>query len=171
MAMDEGLDTGAVVLRAERPIAPCETAGELHDQLAELGAPLMVDALRGVAGGQLEAQPQPEVGVTYAKKIDKAEARIDWQRPAVELDRLIRGLSPFPGAWCEWQGARLKILLAQPAVHDDAAVPGTILDDDLLVACGKGALRLKRLQRSGKAAIAAEDFQRGNPLRPGDRLQ
>ena len=169
MAMDEGLDTGAVLLRAETPIGPKSTAGELHDRLAEMGAPMMVAALRGVAGGQLQAQPQPEVGVTYAKKIDKSEARIDWRRPAAELDCLIRGLSPFPGAWCEWQGNRIKILLARPEAADGGA-PGTILDHDLLVACGEGALRLKRLQRSGRAVMDSAAFLRGSPLQPGDKL-
>ena len=171
MAMDEGLDTGAVLLRAEQPIAADATAGGLHDQLAALGAPMMLEALRGVAGGRLTAQPQSEASVTYAKKIVKAEARIDWRRPAAELDCLIRGLSPVPGAWCEWQGARIKILLARPEDGGDAAAPGTILDHDMLIACGAGSLRLMRLQKPGKAAVATEDFQRGNPLQPGDRLE
>ncbi|MDA1097726.1 MAG: methionyl-tRNA formyltransferase [Proteobacteria bacterium] len=170
MAMDEGLDTGAVLLRAELPIAAEATAGELSAQLAEMGAPMMVEALRGAASGQLQVHPQPEVGVTYAKKIDKAEACIDWSRPAVELDRLIRGLSPFPGAWCERQSVRIKVLLARPEMGEAGAPPGTVLDDNLLIACGEGALRLSRLQRSGRAVMAAADFLRGNPLQPGDQL-
>jgi methionyl-tRNA formyltransferase len=171
MAMDEGLDTGPVLLRAEWPIGGQATAGDLHDQLSELGAPMMVEALRGAANGQLQAKPQIDDGVTYAKKIDKTEARIDWRLGAVALDRLIRGLSPFPGAWCEWQGGRIKVLLARPETSgpgEAGAAPGTVLDDDLLIACGEGALRLSRLQRSGKAAMAAADFLRGNPLQPGD---
>ncbi len=170
MAMDEGLDTGPELLRAERPIGPTDTAGSLHDALAELGAPLMVEALRGVAAGSLQARPQPEVGVTYASKIDKAEARIDWSRPAVELDNIIRGLSPFPGAWCQWQADRLKILLAEPAAAPSDALPGTALDDELLIACGDGALRLLRLQRPGKGVMAAGDFLRGTAIPKGSRL-
>ncbi|NQV58797.1 MAG: methionyl-tRNA formyltransferase, partial [Alphaproteobacteria bacterium] len=170
MVMDEGLDTGPVLLRADLPIGREATAGELHDQLAELGAPMMVEALRGVASGRLQAQPQSNDGVTYAKKIDKAEARIDWRQAAAALDCLIRGLSPFPGAWCEWQGNRIKILLAGPEKGREGAAPGTVLDDGLLIACGEGALRLTRLQRSGREAMAAADFLRGTPLRPGDEL-
>jgi len=170
MVMDEGLDTGPVLLRADLPIGREATAGELHDQLAALGAPMMVEALRGVASGRLQAQPQSNDGVTYAKKIDKAEARIDWRQAAAALDCLIRGLSPFPGAWCEWQGNRIKILLAGPEKGREGAAPGTVLDDGLLIACGEGALRLTRLQRSGREAMAAADFLRGTPLRPGDEL-
>ena len=170
MAMDEGLDTGAVILRAELPIDGAATAGMLHDQLAEIGAPMMVEALRGVASGDLTAEPQPEDGVTYAKKIEKSEARIDWTHPAAELDCLIRGLSPFPGAWCEWQGDRIKVLLARPEAGGAGAPPGTVMDDELLVACGTGALRLIRLQRSGKATMETADFLRGNRLPSGERL-
>ncbi|MDP6566905.1 MAG: methionyl-tRNA formyltransferase [Alphaproteobacteria bacterium] len=168
MRMDQGLDTGPVLLRREAAIGPTTTAGELHDELAELGAPLMVEALRGVAAGTLAAVPQAEDGATYAGKIDKSEARIDFSRPAAELDCLIRGLSPFPGAWCELAGQRVKVLLARPEAGQGAA--GEILDDGLLVACGDGALRLVRLQRAGKAAMSAEAFLRGNPVAPGDRL-
>jgi methionyl-tRNA formyltransferase len=171
MAMDEGLDTGAVLLRAEQPIAADVTAGALADQLAELGAPMMVEALRRAAGGQLQVRAQPDTGATYAKKIDKSKARIDWHCPAVELDRLIRGLSPSPGAWCEWQGARIRVLLARPENGPEGAVPGTVLDENLLIACGSGALRLLRLQRSGRQAMASADFQRGSQLQPGDELQ
>jgi methionyl-tRNA formyltransferase len=170
MVMDEGLDTGPELSRAEVPIAAEATAGELHDKLAKLGAPLMLEALRGVAAGQLRPTAQPENGITYAKKIDKAEARIDWSRSAAELDNLIRGLSPFPGAWCEWQGSRIKVLLARPEARANDAEPGLVLDDALLIACGAGALRLMHLQRSGKGAMSAAEFLRGNPLRPGDRL-
>ncbi len=170
MAMDEGLDTGPVLMRAEQPIGGQATAGELHDQLAKLGAPMMVEALRGVASGQLQAQPQPEAGVTYAKKIHKAEARIDWRQSAAALDRLIRGLSPSPGAWCEWQGVRIKVLLARPETGGGGATPGRVLDDGLLIACGGGALRLSRLQRSGREAMATADFLRGNHLQAGDEL-
>ena len=170
MAMDEGLDTGDEISRAEVPIAEDTTAGDLHDQLAVLGAPLMVAALRGIAAGDLSPLPQPETGITYAKKIDKAEARIDWRLRGEALDCLIRGLSPYPGAWCEWQGDRVKVLLAQPVAASHDAAPGTVLDDKLLVACGSGAMRLLRLQRSGKGVMSAADFLRGNPLQAGDML-
>ncbi len=170
MAMDEGLDTGPELLRAEQPIGRQDTAGDLHDRLAEIGAPLMLEALRGVAGGQLTAQPQPEVGVTYAKKIEKAEARIDWHGQAAELDCLIRGLAPFPGAWCEWRGERIKVLLAEPVPGDGDELPGEVLDDNLLIACGAGSLRLLKLQRPGKGVMPAADFLRGTAILPGARL-
>jgi methionyl-tRNA formyltransferase len=167
MAMDEGLDTGPELMRAELPIGPADTAGDLHDKLARLGAPLMVEALRAVADDAIQSKTQPEAGVTYARKIDKTEARIDWNRPAEELDCLIRGLSPFPGAWCEWQGARIKVLLAEPVADGATGEPGRALDDNLLIACGEGALRLLRLQRSGKGVMPAVDFLRGSPVGPG----
>jgi methionyl-tRNA formyltransferase len=170
MAMDEGLDTGAVYGRAEVPIGPHTTAGDLHDQLAALGAPMMVETLGAVAAGRLTAEPQPEDGVTYASKIDKAEARIDWGLDAPTLDRMIRGLSPFPGAWCEWQGDRIKVLLAMPEAGVNTAAPGTVLDDNLLIATGNGALRLLRVQRAGKGVVTAADFLRGNALVAGERL-
>jgi methionyl-tRNA formyltransferase len=170
MAMDEGLDTGDEISRAEVSIAADTTAGDLHDQLAVLGAPLMVTALRGVAAGDLTPQPQPDDGITYAKKIDKTEARIDWSLPNTVLDCRIRGLSPFPGAWCEWQGDRIKVLLSRPEAASHDAAPGTVLDENLLIACGSGAVRLLRLQRSGKGVMAAADFLRGNPLQTGDML-
>lgn len=170
MAMDEGLDTGAVYGRAEVPIGPHTTAGDLHDQLAALGAPMMVETLGAVAAGRLTAEPQPEDGVTYASKIDKAEARIDWGLDAPTLDRMIRGLSPFPGAWCEWQGDRIKVLSAMPEAGVNTAAPGTVLDDNLLIATGNGALRLLRVQRAGKGVVTAADFLRGNALVAGERL-
>lgn len=163
MGMEAGLDTGPVWLRAARPIGAEDTAGSLHDSLSELGARLIVEAL-----GRLDTlvpAPQPEAGVTYAAKIDKAEARVDWTRPAVEVDRLIRGLSPFPGAWCEIGGERVKLLLS--GLAEGAGAPGEVLDDGLSVACGDGAVRLMRLQRAGKGAMAAEVFLRGTPVPRG----
>lgn len=163
MGMEAGLDTGPVWLRAARPIGAEDTAGSLHDSLSELGARLIVEAL-----GRLDTlvpAPQPEAGVTYAAKIDKAEARVDWTRPAVEVDRLIRGLSPFPGAWCEIGGERVKLLLS--GLAEGAGAPGEVLDDGLSVACGDGAVRLTRLQRAGKGAMAAEVFLRGTPVPRG----
>ena len=168
MQMEAGLDTGPVLMRRETPIGPTETTAELHNRLSVIGAEAIVEALNTL--DRLTPVPQPKEGVTYARKIDKSEARIDWTRPAAELDNLVRGLSPFPGAWCEWQGARIKILLARPEIGVNDAEPGTVLDDGLLIACGDGALRLMHLQRSGKGAMSAADFLRGNSLRPGDRL-
>ncbi len=156
MQMDAGLDTGAVLLCRATPIGTEETTGEVHDRLSALGAAAIVAAL-----GQLDSLtpvPQPEDGVTYAAKIDKAEARVDWTRPATEVDRLIRGLSPFPGAWCEMAGERVK-LLASRVVAGDAA-PGTIIAP-LTVACGDGAVEITRAQRPGKRAMEAGEFLRG----------
>ena len=178
MAMDQGLDTGPELLRAERPIGPRDTAGSLNDDLAQLGAPLMVQALRGVAAGELQPRAQPAVGITRAAKIDKAETRIDWTASANDLDCLIRGLSPFPGDWCQWRDERIKILLAEAvskAVAASAAAdggpPGTIQNDGLSVDCGAGALRLLRLQRPGKGVMEAADCLRGMDLSPGDRFE
>jgi methionyl-tRNA formyltransferase len=166
MAMEAGLDTGPVLLREALAIGPRETAGGLHDRLAALGARLIVEALARLDA--LVPEPQPEASVTYAAKIDKAEARVDWTRPAAEIDRQIRGLSPFPGAWCEIGGERVKLLLGEPVAG--LGVPGEVLDARLTVACGSGALRLVRLQRAGRAAMPAEEFQRGWPLGAGVRL-
>jgi methionyl-tRNA formyltransferase len=166
MAMAAGLDTGPVLLAERVPIGAEDTAGTLHDRLAGLGARLIVEAL-----GRLDALapvPQPEAGVTYARKIDKAEARVDWGRPAAEVDRLIRGLSPFPGAWAEVGGERVKLLTS--AVAEGAGAPGTVLDGRLTVACGEGAVRLLRLQRAGKGALDAGEFLRGLPVPAGSRL-
>ena len=166
MQMEAGLDTGPVLLREETPIGAAETTAQLHDRLSVMGAEAVVDAL-----GRLDAltpMPQPEDGVTYAAKIDKAEARIDWSRDAVEVDRLIRGLSPFPGAWFEHEGARVKALGS--VLERGAGAPGEVLDDALCVACGTGAVRLTRLQRAGKAAQDADVFQRGAQIAAGARL-
>jgi methionyl-tRNA formyltransferase len=166
MAMEAGLDTGPVLMRAALPIGPRETAGGLHGRLAALGARLIVGALAGLDA--LVPEPQSEAGVTYAAKIDKAEARVDWTRPAVEIDRQIRGLSPVPGAWCEIGGERVKLVLGAPAAG--SGMPGEVLDDRLTVACGAGALRLIRLQRAGRAAMEAGEFLRGWPLGAGARI-
>ena len=169
MRMDEGLDTGPVCLMERVAIGADETAGALHDRLAVLGADLMVRALAALARGSLAATPQADEGVTYAAKIDKAEARIDWRRPAGELHDHIRGLSPFPGAWFAGpDGRRVKVLRAAKA--DGAGAPGTVLDDALTVACGEAALRLVELQREGRGAMAAAELLRGYPLVPGTVL-
>lgn len=166
MAMEAGLDTGPVLLREATPIGAEDTAGDLHDRLAAMGARLMVDALRRIDA--LAPAPQPEAGVTYAAKIDKAEARIDWTRPAAEVDRLIRGLSPFPGAWCEIAGERVKLLRSRLA--EGAGAPGEALDDRLTVACGEGAVRVLALQRAGRAPVAAAEALRGFAAPRGARL-
>ncbi|HWA31286.1 MAG TPA: methionyl-tRNA formyltransferase [Rhizomicrobium sp.] len=168
MRMEEGLDTGPVLM-AERTSIGRKTYRELHDELARLGADLMARAMSAVALGQATETPQPEEGVTYAKKISKEEARIDWTKPARELDCLIRGLSPFPGAWCEVKGERVKILYADPV--EGKGTPGEALDDKLSIACGEGALRIRSLQRPGKAAMAAEDMLRGYAVSKGTRLE
>ena len=170
MLMDKGLDTGPELSRIERKICPTDTAGDLHDDLAALGAPLMLEALRGVSAGTLTAKAQPETGITYASKIEKVDARIEWRLPSVELDRLIRSVSPLPGMWCQWKDERIKILLAEPLAENTKRPPGTVLDDQLLVSCGNGSLRLLRLQRPGKEAMGAEDFLRGTAILPGTVL-
>ncbi|MFK7875341.1 MAG: methionyl-tRNA formyltransferase [Paracoccaceae bacterium] len=171
MQMEAGLDTGPVLLRRAVDIARAETTGQLHDRLSTLGAEAIVEALQGLA--LLIPQTQPEDGVTYAAKIDKAEARIDWTQPAQQVDCQIRGLSPFPGAWVEWNGARLKLLGSQVEtgqLETGQGAPGTVLDDALLIACGTGAVRLTRLQRAGKGAQDSAEFQRGAGIAAGTRL-
>ncbi len=166
MQMEAGLDTGPVLLRKETAIGPEETTGQLHDRLSDMGAGAIVQALSQF--DSLHPEPQPEAGVTYAQKIDKAEARIDWTRPANEIDRLIRGLSPFPGAWSEYEGQRIKFLASR--VEEGQGAPGTLLDDELLIACGTGAVRILRAQRAGKAAQDMAEFQRGAGLPKGAQL-
>ena len=166
MRMEEGLDTGPVLM-SERVAIGRKTYGELHDELSHLGADLMARALAALERGSIEANPQ--IGEpTYAKKISKDEARIDWTKSAREIDCLIRGLSPFPGAWCEANGERLKVLYPEPV--DGHGKPGEILDDRLTVACGDGALKILRLQRAGGKAMSAEELLRGFSLPKGERL-
>lgn len=166
MQMDAGLDTGAVLLRRETPIKVEETTAQLHDRLSEMGAVAIVEALDAL--DTLTPVSQPEDGVTYAFKIDKTEARIDWSDPAVEVDRKIRGLSAFPGAWCEIDGQRIKLLASRLA--SGSGNPGEVLDDALTVACADGAIQLLRLQRAGKGAQDADVFQRGFPVAKGTQL-
>ena len=167
MRMEEGLDTGPVLM-AERVQIGRKTAGELTQEMARLGADVMARALAALERGSVTETPQPEAGVTYAKKILKEEARIDWTKSAAEIDCLIRGLSPSPGAWCEADGERLKILYAEPVTGH--GTPGEILDDVLTIACGDGALRLVRLQRAGKSVMTASELLRGFALTRGKRL-
>ena len=172
MKMTEGLDEGPVFLSGALRIDGLETAGTLHDRLAVLGAGLAVEALAGLAAGTLVAQPQPEDGAVYARKIRPKEAEVDWSKPAAEVDRRIRGLSPFPGARFVVLTAkgpvRVKALLSR--VEDGEGAPGQVLDDRLLIACGDGAVRLLRVQREGKAAQDADVFLRGFPLAKGAKL-
>ncbi len=168
MQMDEGLDTGPVISRAETEINTADTVASLHDVLAEQGASLINDALLRLEDGTVELQAQPDEGVTYAKKIEKAEARIVWARPASEIDRQVRGLFPFPGAWTEVAGERLKILGG--TVIEKSGEAGTALDDELTVACSEGAYQVDRAQRAGKAAVDRSDLLRGFSLPAGTVL-
>jgi len=166
MKMDEGLDTGAMAMSAHAPIGADMTAGELHDVLAERGADLMVRALAALERGTLQFIPQPSEGVTYAVKIEKAETRIDWGKPWRNVHDHIRGLSPFPGAWCEMASAgRVKILRATKG--EGTGAPGKVLDDRLTIACREGAVRILQLQRAGKQPMNTEDFLRGAAIRAG----
>ena len=159
MKMEAGLDTGPVLLREALAIGPEETTAELHDRLSALGARLIVQALDQLS--DLEPEPQPDEGVTYAAKIDKGEARIDWTRSAIEVDRQIRGLSPFPGAWCEAGGERLKLLRSR--LGEGSGAPGQILHG-LTVACGTGAIEVLQAQREGKRPATAVEMLRGFAL-------
>jgi methionyl-tRNA formyltransferase len=172
MRMEEGLDTGPVAMTAKLPIGSDMTTGELHDLLAARGAELMVQAMAELERGWLVLTPQSDTGVTYAKKIDKAETRIDWTLAADEVHNRIRGLSPFPGAWCEFAaGARRERLkLLRSTRVEGSGVPGALLDDQLTVACGDGAVRLTEVQRAGGKPVAATEFRRGTRLSIGDRL-
>lgn len=174
MQMDEGLDTGPVLLAEHVLIAPTATSGSLHDELSHIGASLMVRALAALERGSLHATPQPDEGVTYAKKIGKEEARIDWSHPASELDCHIRGLTPFPGAFFEVTrdglATRVKILRASPTSGQGAAGEILSLDGGITIACGDGALKITDLQRAGKGPMRADDFLRGFPFVKGERL-
>ena len=172
MKMDVGLDTGAVAMAERLAITDAMTASELHDALSRLGADLMVRAMAALERGSLRLVKQSEQGVTYAAKVEKAEARIDWSKPAREVLRHIHGLSPFPGAWSEIVGggdaARVKILRCELA--KGSGEPGNVVDDQLTIACGGGAVRIIELQRAGKAPMKAAEFLRGTPLKPPARL-
>ncbi|GGG67969.1 methionyl-tRNA formyltransferase [Salipiger pallidus] len=166
MQMEAGLDTGPVLLREATPIGRTETTGALHDRLSAMGAGLIVDALSRL--DQLPPQEQPEAGVTYAAKIDKAEAAVDWSRPAEEISRQVRGLAPFPGAWTLLGEDRIKLLGAEVVPGEGA--PGEALDNGFVIACGAGAVRITRAQRAGKGAQDAETFLRGMAIPQGTVL-
>lgn len=170
--MEAGLDTGPILLSETVPIEANDTASTLHDRLMETGALMWSRTLSALSRGSLEPVPQSAEGVTYARKISSDEARIDWSRSASELSFHVRGLSPFPGAWFQLAGekgpVRVKLLMAEAV--DGSGDPGRVLDEDLTIACGEGALRLVRLQREGKGAMMAEDFLRGTPVAVGAEL-
>ncbi len=166
--MEPSLDTGPILAMERVPITAASTAASLHDTLAELAAGMVGRTIEDLASGQAAPRPQPNEGVTYAPKIDKSEARLDWTRPAGFLERQLRALNPWPGCWTEVDGERLLMLEGELAAG--AGRPGEVLDDRMTIACGEGALRLTRLQRAGGRPMAAEAFLRGFPLRVGARL-
>ena len=169
MQMDEGLDTGAMLRQAKTPIGPYDTGQILHDRLAEIGAREIVAALHDLDDGTAASRPQPAGGVTYAAKLARADGRLDWARSAAELARQVRAFDPWPGAWFEHGGERIKVLVAKP-VQGVTAAPGTVVNAGPIVACGDGGLQLLKLQRAGKAPLEAGAFLRGYPLPAGSRL-
>jgi methionyl-tRNA formyltransferase len=172
MRMQKGLDTGPICLAEAVAIGPDTTAGELHDQIAERGAGLMVRALGALERGTLDCVAQTSDGASYAKKLGKDEGRIDFGKPARAVHDLVRGLSPFPGAWFEAgpEGKRERIKVLRTALAGGAGLPGVVLDDNLAVACGEGAVRLLELQRAGKKPMRADELLRGFPLARGAQL-
>jgi methionyl-tRNA formyltransferase len=170
--MTEGLDEGPILLSETVRIDALETAGSLYERLAPIGAALLVKALAALERGEIRETPQSDEGATYAKKIRKSETRIDWRKPAVEVDRRIRGLSPAPGAWFDYHGGagpvRIKALLSR--IEDGDGAPGEVLDERLLIACSDGAVRILRAQREGRSVQSAADFLRGFSLARGARL-
>ena len=171
MRMDEGFDTGPILAAEAVPIGPETTGGTLHDTLATLSARLVLDTLGALTAGGLTETPQPEDGVTYAAKLAKHEAAIDWRAPAARIERTVRALAPAPGAWFTHGGERIKLLAAAKAGSTAGEPPGTVLDEALTIACGEGsALRPIRLQRAGKAPMPTGDFLRGRPIDVGTQL-
>lgn len=169
MQMEEGLDTGPVLRIEVLPIAADMDAGALHDALADLGGRMIAPALEDLAAGRIKPVPQPETGATYAKKIEKSEARIEWRESAAAVACRIRAFSPSPGAWFALAGERVKALATLPA--DGSGAAGEALDDGLRIACGSGAVRLTRLQREGKRPVTAEAFLRGRAVPAGTVLE
>ena len=173
MEMDAGLDTGRVAIGKRISITDTMTTGDLHDVLATLGADLMIRRLDALERGKLYLRKQSKRRMKYAAKIEKTEARIDWNKPATEVLRHIHGLSPFPGAWCEMllenEQVRVKVLRCE--LTSGSGTPGDLLDDRFAVACSEGAIRILELQRAGKGAMKAEEFLRGTPLAPPMRLE
>ena len=170
MQMEEGLDTGPILLREAVPIGATDTGGSVTDRLAALGAGLIVTALEGVAAGRLTPQPQPEEGVTYARKLDRAEAQLDWRGSATALERQVRAFDPRPGAFFTLTGERIRVFTAEVLPATPGQLPGMVLDEGLAVACSEGALRPLRLQRSGRTPQETAAFLRGYPIPPGTVL-
>ncbi len=172
MRMGEGLDTGPVCMIERIAITENMTAGDLHDRMMVLGADLMVRSLAALSRGALAEQEQDEEGVLYARKIEKAESRIDFSKSAQDVHNHIRGLSPFPGAWCEMdiKGKKQRVKIIRSELANGSGEPGSVLDEDMTIACGEGAVRLIELQRSGKGAMNAGDFQRGAGLKIGETI-
>jgi methionyl-tRNA formyltransferase len=168
MKMDEGLDTGAMAMVEPLPIGADMTTGDLHDALSRRGANVMAVALAALERGTLQMTPQPADGVTYAAKIDKAETRIEWRKPSAEVHNHIRGLSPFPGAWCELNGERIKVLRTTRGIA--SGPQGTALDDRLTIACAEGSVRIVELQKAGGKPMKADEFLRGTPVHAGTGL-
>ncbi len=171
MQMDAGLDTGPMLIKRLEPIQPDDTTGSLHDRLASVGAELIVEALEALPGGTLVATPQPADGVTYAAKIGKAEAAVDWTRPAIEIERAVRAFNPFPGALASFDGMPVKLWRARAI--DATGTPGEVLLAEgagVIVACGKGALCITELQKPGARRLPAADFLRGMPIAAGSRF-
>ena len=170
MKMEEGLDSGPIAMAERVPIPFDATAGDLHDRLARLGADLVARALGALERGSLTLTPQPEVGLTYAHKITNDETRVAWERPWHEVHNQIRGLSPVPGAWSEIGGDGVRVKVLRTTRSDRSGPPGTLLDDELTVACGEGAVRILELQRAGRQPMKAQDFLRGMPVAAGTRF-
>ena len=170
MQMDAGLDTGTMLLHAAVPIGDSDTGGSVTQRLAALGAKLVVEALERVAAGAVEARPQPEDGVTYARKLDRAEAQLDWRGPAAVLERQVRAFDPRPGAFFTLGGERIRVFSAEVLPASPNQLPGMVLDETLTVACGEGALRPLRLQRPGRTPQEIAAFLRGYPIPPGTVL-
>jgi len=178
MQMDEGLDTGAMISHEAVLITPSTTAEDLHDQLATLGATMIVTALDDLDAGRAQPKPQPDDGVTYAKKLERSEGQLDWKTSANELERAVRAFNPWPGTWFVLPGTkkntketiRVKVLAASVVADNKNKQPGTVMDDQLTIACKDGALRFERLQREGKGALDMADFLRGNELPAGTVL-
>ena len=170
MRMDEGLDTGPVLLAERLPIPPGIGAAALYDELAALGARLIVAALAAAAQGKLDPKPQPADGATYARKLRREDGALDWRKPAAELERAVRAFEHFPGAYFARDSERIRVLAAIVADRSHDVAPGTVLDDALTIACGEGALRPTRLQRAGRAPLAADEFLRGYPVPRGTVL-
>lgn len=170
MLVDEGLDSGPILLQEEIPIRDDDTAGSLEGRLAELGAELMEKALEGLASGQITPQPQAEEGASYAKKLRPAEGEMDWRLSAAKLERQVRAFDPWPGAWFELKGTRIGLRKAKVMDQATAEPPGTVLDDRLTIATGDGAIRILELQRAGRAVLATDTFLRGHAIPEGTQL-